>query len=203
MTYRHRHTVTVEPATEPVSLSELKNHLKVSNAVDDALITNMGKAARIFIEGLTDKKLITQTVVFYIDNLTDVKRSIYLPISPVTGVTFEYISSETNDLSYTVFDSANYILDSISLYPRISLRNNSAYPSTANEVNAIKITIIAGYGTAADVPEDYKIAIMELVAEMYENRENRTYTFGSSGYRVPTHINYLLANKIDSGFFVE
>lgn len=197
-----RYKVSVEPAEEPVTLEELKLHLKVSNTADDALITSLGKTARIFVEDLTDKKLITQTIEFYLDKFP-ASRSIILPVSPLSAVVIEYIDAITTDLSYTTWDAANYNTDFISRYPRISTRINVAFPSTQEEFNAVKLTLTCGYGLAADVPDIFKSAIKELVAEMYENRENRMYTFGTSGYNVPNHVVYLLMNNKDLGFYVQ
>jgi uncharacterized phiE125 gp8 family phage protein len=189
------------PTEEPVTLAELKTYLKISNSVEDALITEMGKAARVFIEEMTDKRLITQTKEWYLDGFPTMGRNILISTTPLTGVVVEYIDVNTTDRTYTTWDAANYILDDSGIYPRISLKNNVSFPSTVNEINSVKITLSLGYGLAADVPENFKIAIKLLVAEMYENRENRTYSFGTSGYNVPTYVNFILNNKRDFGFF--
>lgn len=189
------------PAEEPVTLAELKTYLKVSNSVEDALITEMGKAARVFIEEMTDKRLITQTLEWYLDGFPTMGRNILISTTPLTGVVVEYIDANTTDRTYNTWDASNYILDDSGIYPRISLKNNVSFPSTINEINSVKITLSLGYGLAVDVPDNFKVAIKLLVAEMYENRENRAYTFGTSGYNVPTYVSFILNNKRDFGFF--
>ena len=43
--------------------------------------------------------------------------------------------------------------------------------SWASKINAVTIEFTAGYGNASAVPQDIKHAMLLLIGEMYENRE--------------------------------
>lgn len=56
------------PAVEPITLSEAKAHLRVTDTVEDALISNLIKAAREEVEQATGLALITQEWRLYLDS---------------------------------------------------------------------------------------------------------------------------------------
>lgn len=53
--------MTSGPAVEPVSLSEAKAHLRVSDANEDVLIGSLILTARVTVEQLASVALITQS----------------------------------------------------------------------------------------------------------------------------------------------
>ena len=55
------------PVAEPVTLSEAKAHLRVSDTAEDTLITGLIKAAREEVEETTGLALITQDWRLYLD----------------------------------------------------------------------------------------------------------------------------------------
>lgn len=163
--------VTSGPATEPLTLAEAKLHLRVETTEDDTLITSIIKAARVAIENYLDQKLVTQTVAEYFDTF---------PLSGALGLSFWPVASITS-ITYTDTDGAtqtwagaNYDVDLYGQFGRGPARIYPAYlqnfPLTREEMNAVAITYVAGYGAAADVPDLIKAAMRLLIAEMYENR---------------------------------
>lgn len=56
-------TLITPPATEPVTLAELKNHCRVDSGMtdDDSLLTGMGISGRQYAESYTGRQLITAT----------------------------------------------------------------------------------------------------------------------------------------------
>ncbi|TXH14984.1 MAG: hypothetical protein E6R03_08205, partial [Hyphomicrobiaceae bacterium] len=170
--------VTSAPATEPVTTAEAKLHLNIPTAVTDwdTLIEELIKSATSHVEDLTSQCLITQTLQEYRDNLDELQYfgEITLARYPVSAIT--HIKYTDTAGAQQTWDSANYRTDLVSRRPRIALATAGTLPTTTDEVNSIEIQYIAGYGNAAAVPAEFKTAIKLLVAEMFENRENRAYT---------------------------
>ena len=60
------------------------------------------------------------------------------------------------------------------------------FPDTYLSLNDVTITYTAGYGTnATDCPSDIRIAILKLVASMYDNR-------GDAVHKMPTATDVML-----------
>lgn len=158
--------VSVEPATEPVTLVETKAHLRVDIADDDSMITRMITAARVKLEDYLGRKFITQTVKQYEDALPNSYQKIRIaPIQSITSIEW------TNEAGVaTAVDSALYYLGN---GERIWLKTNSTWPSTTDlRAGGIVYTVVAGYGlTAGTVPTPIRQAMLLLIGDLYENRE--------------------------------
>ena len=66
--------------------------------------------------------------------------------------------------------STAYIVDTASEPGRIAEGYQSSWPSTRPVIDAVTVTFVAGYGTAATVPKRIKQAIMMLATDLYENK---------------------------------
>lgn len=152
------------------------------DVTEDNLLSLYNIAARKYVEKLTGRALITQTYQLYLDRWPENNRfnewlhpnggQILLPYPPLQTVTsIKYYGED--DTEYT-FSSDDYEVDNISEFKgRIATRAGSQWPTENLRIlNPIKIEYVTGYGDdAADVPEEYKIAIKMLVGHFYENRE--------------------------------
>ena len=154
------------PAAEPVTLSEAKAHLRVTDTMEDTLISSLVEAAREEVELATGLALITQDWRLYLDNWPP-SGLVRLRRAPVQSV-----------IQVTVYDSAGNPQTVVP--PAINLdRNNRParflMPDGLNgpgkAMNGIEIDFRAGYGaTGTDVPDGLKRAILLLVGFWYENR---------------------------------
>lgn len=86
--------------------------------------------------------------------------------------------------SAAVLDPGDYRLDTAARPARLVVSANAPAPGGA--VNGIEIDFTAGYGTATDVPGPLKLAIKQLAAHWYENRET------DPGGEVPGRVHALL-----------
>lgn len=156
------------PASEPISLSEAKLHLRVDGTDDDALITGMITAARRSAEARIDRALVTQTWELALDEWDD---EILLPMAPVQSITsIKYI--DTAGVEQTLA-SANYSLYNNSILGHlVTPAYGVTYPTARTQREAIKIRYVAGYGAAADVPQDIKSWMYLAIGTMYANRES-------------------------------
>lgn len=170
---------TVEPTTEPLTVAELKEVLRISNCDFDAEIGRILVAARRKVEYETRRRLITQTVALYLDTWP-AGDTIELRISPVSAVTsIAYV--DTDDQSQTLATSV-YQTDFDHTPPRVVLKEAQQWPSLADQtVKAVTVTMTAGYGAASAVPAEAKMAITELARGMWAGCEDAVK--GGSTYK--------------------
>lgn len=181
--------VSTRPTLEPVTLAEMKAQVRVDINTDDHLILAQITAAREWAERFRNQAFVTQTLKLYLDNWPGGK--IVLPRGPVQSVTsVEYTDIDGNMLTY---DSSNYIVSTVSQPAEIRLKKNSSWPTDElQEIDAIVVTYVAGYGNPALVPYTVKAAIKLLAAHLYENREQYIVGQGVAGVDIPMGIKDLL-----------
>lgn len=177
------------PAIEPVSVDELKAHLRVTDASEDDLIAAYGKAARAFVETRCQRSLITQEWRYKLDEWP-YWGPVYLPMGPVQEVlAIDYI--DTNG-DITAWDTDLFYLDEASSRARLFPVYGESWPSIRYDANAITIEYRAGYGDlATDVPEELRHAIKLLVGHWYQSRE--AVVIGQVPNAVPFAVDALLS----------
>jgi uncharacterized phiE125 gp8 family phage protein len=184
-------SVTTPPASEPLELAEVKNYLRIASAVtaDDNHITAMIIEAREFVERVTGRALITQTITEYFDSFPALSQSLLtsrvipLYIGPVISITeatgLSYIAVNGTPASYTAWDNtgnSKYFLDIVSggrgIGPaRICKKDGVDWPTIQSYTNAVKVVYSAGYGAAANVPGPIKRAMYKLIGQWYYHPE--------------------------------
>lgn len=182
-----RLTLESAPASEPVTRSDAKDHLRVDHTTEDTYIDALITAARQHVENVTNRALISQTWKLYLDRFPI---EISLPRAPIQSVnSIEYVDSDgvTQTLSSSI-----YTVDTDSEPGLIYKAYYQTWPSIRDVEKAITITYVAGYGdSGSDVPGPIIQAIKLLVSHMYENRE--PVNIGSSVSEIPMAIDALLA----------
>lgn len=181
---------TVGPTEEPVSLAEVKNHLRVDVSDDDTLIGGLIQAAREYIEETTHRALVTQTWTLSLENWPRGDR-IVLPRPPAISVTsVVYIDSDGDS---NTFAAANYNVDTVCEPGELVLAYGCSWPSgTLRPMSPITVIYQAGYGAAALVPQHLKQAILLLAAHWYENRETSVTGAGVLSSEVPFTVESLI-----------
>ncbi len=181
-------TLQTAPTTEPITLTEAKSHCRVTSDDDDTLLTTLIKTARLHVEGITNRSLITQTWDLYLSSFCDTQ--IILPRAPLSSVTS--VSYYDTGGALQVWDSSNYVVDTDSWQGRIYPVYNGNWPSDVRGYEKdIVIRFVAGYGAASAVPNPIKHAILLLIGELYENREMSI--IGTSVNSLPFTIKNLLS----------
>jgi uncharacterized phiE125 gp8 family phage protein len=159
-----RSKVIVAPATEVVTLAEVKANARVEHTEEDALIAHYLTAAREYTENLIGRAIGEQTLRIQFDAFPD--GAIRLDMPPVVSIaSVTYIDPDGAQLTV---DPSEYALDDGAemnwLLPA------SAWPATKDIANAVRIDYVAGY-TPADCPAVVKQFIMMSAASMYATRE--------------------------------
>ena len=132
------------PGEEPVSLAEAKAFARVDGNDEDALVSALVAAARLHVESLTGRALVTQTWRLVLSCLRE--RVVPLPVVPAMAL--------------------------VAAPEGAVLQGDSVVLAAATE--ALSVDYTAGYGDAAAVPADLKQAVLTLVAYWYEHRDSVT-----------------------------
>ncbi len=147
----------------------MKNYLKVDVDDDDILIAQLITAATREIESLYGYALITQTIKAVYDDWR-----LELPMSNVQSVTS--VKYYDVDNSQQTWASSNYIVDSDGIPNCITKKTDVTYPTVYNRPNPIEVIYIAGFGDdTTDVPDIKKLPIYRMVADWYDQREDKPW----------------------------
>jgi uncharacterized phiE125 gp8 family phage protein len=150
-----RWSVVTSPATRPATAAEARTHLRIDDLSQDAYLETLIDAATDFAEEKLAASLMPRTLMA---NFYD-GEALILPRGPI----IEVLSIVDADDQY----ADDYELKTVGNQTLVMLISGSlTYP--------ISVTYRAGYVNAAGVatlPASIKLAILQHVATLYENRE--------------------------------
>ena len=162
-----KYTVTTPPRTEPLSLEDVKAHLRITpgdDSEDTTVLMPLISAAREYCEGYTGRALASQTITAYPETTTG---RIYLPRPPVTAITSVTAGGEPAEYV------DNHNLGYITL--------TRSYPDD----------VVVVYTTGqATIPKTVRQAMLLLIGHWYLNRE--AVVIGEASYEVKTAVKALL-----------
>ena len=153
------------PTADPVTLAEVKNHLRITHTDEDTLITEYLLAAVAVVEHRGQIAMLTQTWRLTFDCLP--RDVVELPRAPVTAIATVTVK-DTDGVRQSVDPSAYEFAPGTTG----RLRPIAAWPAPGIQTGGVEIDFTAGYGAAADVPADLKQAVKLIAAHFYEAREN-------------------------------
>ena len=192
MIYR---TIKSSPLNQSVvTLVDMKAFLRVDDDEEDDLISALAVAATAYVETATNRALLQQEYQLFLDQFP-CGGYFYLPNPPLSSVT-SITYRDYNDATQTM-SSNDYGVDQGSgTDSRVYLKSGAAWPSdVVNELDAVKVTYVAGYGVASTVPGGLKVAVKQLVAHWFENREG--VVLGVTPSEVPFAVQALInQNKL-------
>ena len=175
----HGSVIVTGPASEPVTASELRTHLRADatelpDGEANALITE----ARAEIETMTGLAFITQTWRLALDRWpaggeawwdgvregsilelygSNTLRSVDLPRWPLASITSVTTYDEAS-VSSSVTVANVFDVDTYRVPGRITLKRGQTWPVALRGSNAIEIVYVAGYTSAANIPAPLKRA---------------------------------------------
>lgn len=180
------------PSTTPVSLTEAKSYLNISDTSWDTKLTSLIAAATSYLDGPSGylgRCIYTQTWELHLDDFSD---AIRIPLGPVASVSsVKYY--DTDSVLQTV-SSANYQTDLISSDAWIVPISTFDWPDVAEGINNVVIQFVAGSATP---PEAIKHPMLMLIAQWFDTPESaseKPYT------NMPNGVAALLANHRSYGF---
>jgi len=174
-----------------VLLGDVKKHLYVDTNDDDAMIQRFIGIAERYVGHWTQRALDPTEYKFYLDDFPTTLNNhehnpasgtiinpggmIRLPVSPVRSITsiqYNDTAGTQQTLAPSVFQS-----DIVSEPTRILPKPDQVWPATDLTLNNVIVTFAAGYVDLANLRSkkpELEQAVMLLVGEWYENRENAT-----------------------------
>lgn len=186
--------VITAPTEEPVTLSEIKDHLRLDHSDHDTLLEGLIQASREWIEGTCGRALVQQTRAVLYRDWPDSDRFTlpYPPVQSVSSIKYTDTSGTTSTFSadnYEVVTSrepAQVVLGYSKVWPTATLLHNS-YP--------IEIEYVCGYEPTDDSPPDYQANVPESIKNALKLDVERRYDRPPEGYseRLDNVINMLLA----------
>jgi uncharacterized phiE125 gp8 family phage protein len=153
------------PGEEPVTLQEAREHLRLESG-EDQYLTDLITAARRHCESFQGRAYVTQTWELYLNAFPG--GCIKVPLPPLQEITFIKYKDSAGNLQ--TLDPSQYVVDAFSEPGLICRAYGKSWPGTYPETHAVQIRFTAGYGAAADVPQEIKHAILLKVADLYEHR---------------------------------
>ena len=189
----------VGPQAEPVTVDELKTHLRIDHALDDGELAVFIETATDYVEGITGRVLITRTGVDYANAFPPGRHALHLRIAPIVTITsIQYLDSAE---TLQTLSSGIYTFDNNTPYHPVAYpQPGESWPVALDTRNAVRVNYTAGYQSitadpAGTVPNALKLAIKMLAGHLYENRESTAATPG--GYSidyVPMGFESLVSN---------
>ncbi len=162
-----RLTLVTPAAVEPVALDDVKRHMRLDEGAFNADVTSLIVAARLMAETITRRALNTQTWDYKLDAFPNELSIPLPPLQTVSSIKYIDVNGVEQTLSASVYD-----VDTDSEPARVRPAHGESWPSTRDDMNAVVVRFVAGYGNnATDVPETIRQAIKILVMHWFENPE--------------------------------
>ncbi|MBL0371071.1 phage head-tail connector protein [Rhizobium sp. KVB221] len=161
MTY----ALTNPPLAEPLTLAQVKAHMRIDGSDEDDLLLSLLRTAREHLERTTGLALIAQAFRLYLvcwpeSGIVEIARG---PVKAIDEIRVFDANGEE-----AIISLAGHVLDGNARPARLYLRQR---PVPGEPLNGIEIDFTAGFGdTGADVPDALKRAMLTHVARMYEFR---------------------------------
>lgn len=167
-----------EPASDPVTLEETKEHIHVDFSDDDMRIADFIRTAAQRLDGREGKLgrcLISQSWRLSLDAFP---REIALPLPPCISVdSISYLDANGDEVE---IDAADYRVTGLGSLDGAHIRavRGKSWPTTS-DTESVFIEFTAGFGAVPeDVPEPLRTAIKMHVGHLFEHRESVTLGSG-------------------------
>jgi uncharacterized phiE125 gp8 family phage protein len=169
------------PSVAPLTLQQVKDHLRVDHSDTDSIIGLYLDAATAYVDGefgFLGRALVTQTWELTIDAFPT--HEIKIPLPPLQSVeSIKY--DDAAGAEQTLVASTDYYVDASS-EPAWIVPATGGWPTSSSVfdgINAVRVRFIAGYEPTTDSPPDLranvptsvKQALLLLIGNFHEHRE--------------------------------
>lgn len=159
------------PTLAIVTLAEMKAHLRVTHADEDALIGSLIDAAVAHLDGwygVLGWCLGSQQWLLTYDTFPD--GPIALPLGPLVTLDSVQYDDGVSPVLVTL-PADEYVVDATNR--EAWLMPVTSWP-TADGTNAVRVTFTVGHATLAEIHKAIPVAVKLIAAHWYENREGQS-----------------------------
>ena len=162
-------TQTTPPAYLPLTLAEVKLHLRVDGTDEDALITAFIGAAVDTCQQITGRSLMAQAWKLTVDEFTDEIALPWPQVQAVQSAQYKDEDGTTQTLATSVYELVG---DKVCLIP------DQEWPVVRGGTGSVCVNYTAGYSTGdeaaqqAAVPYGIKAWLLLAIGTLYGNRES-------------------------------
>lgn len=183
------HSVTTDATAEPLSLAEMKRHLRVTTNELDTEVLAAFRGAREWLERLYDRTFRTAVV-------RKIKRDdwptgqIYLGYPPLIQIdSVKYYDADNSQ--QTISSSDYYVLTSTWSTSYFEMSSTYTVPAMYQRPDAFEINYQTGYASASLVPETAKNAIRVLAyAYFHDDDQDKVRAAEDTATRIMTALDW-------------
>lgn len=182
---------TVAPAATPVSLAEVKAHLRVDHADEDVYLGALIDAATALLDGADGalgRALVTQTWRHDFDGWNGAELRLAMPGASSVSIAYTDTAGASQTLAGTEYEVVEDSRGTV-----IVPASGKVWPALADVASPVRVTATHGFGNAAAVPAAIKQAMLLMIGDWYETRQTAIY--GANIKEVPMYgtVGVLLA----------
>jgi uncharacterized phiE125 gp8 family phage protein len=196
---RPHYSPATPPDSEPITLAQATDHVRVDSEADQDYIEGLIPVAREYVEGLTGRALMQAGWLVVADSWAslqgpDVKAAIPIYRTPLVSVqSVSYYAEDADTL--TVIDPADYIVVTATEPGMVKI--TGTLPDLSDRPDAIQITFTAGHSESVSIPPMLRHALKVDVSNRYENRNS--VSFGQS-YEINSAFRSLIEHQKVGGW---
>ena len=179
------------PIEAALTLAEAKEHLRVTDSAEDAMIARLIDAATSHVEQYTGRPLIRQKWEKKLDAFPLLGDAIELAKPPVISVD-SVIYRDESGVQQTLSPEC-YELDAQSETAWLVTTPGFIWPLAYARINAVTIAFSAGWIAAGVLPSDIKAALLLLIGHLFENREAVIVDARVQAFELPMGVEMLLS----------
>lgn len=159
--------ILTAPTSLPVTLTQVKTQLVITNNLQDEFLILLIETARDCFESITGRILINtefRTFRSFITQSYELRKSKLQTLNA-----FQFLNEEN---VWTDFDADLFYVTFENTYSRIIIPEINLIPvDKIDTIQSIRVDFVAGFGdTDVDVPSDIKMGLLNHIAQMYANR---------------------------------
>ncbi len=178
-------TRTTDAESEALSLTDLKDHLRIDEVADHDVLLLLITAVRQATEEYLEQTLVTSTYTLAFDKFPAQGELINLRMGPIASIeSVQYFDSD--NASQNVAGSAYEFDRNGRLRPTSTL----SWPSTYDRLSAVTVSYTAGQAHAGLIPEDIRLAMRLMIGDYDQSRED--IIIGTIIASIPIGYRYLL-----------
>lgn len=196
-----RITIVTAPGVELYTSADaiVQQALKLDSVPSDAVyVSQVLAAARRYFERATGLALITRALKATFDripgdvgnprcNVVSLARAPLILLTAVNYIDVNGASQSANLTDYAPGNTGSHVA-----FGTVRLKETASWPTLGTDPGALSFTFTAGFGTAAtNVPEEARMAVLQLAAHWYQNRLPVSTVRGGA-LQLPMHLDSLI-----------